>query len=178
MFSGVEVFDASDCQLMQIPSCITQSMQIRNLNLENNQITNLEHLSLLKNLRVLLLAHNHLSDIYATTKVLSQLPLLTILDVRHNRFVSETANASQAEVGAIIEKTCFLLECQQLKTFNQEVISHSDRKKAAHCMKSLKRNASSHAQKKTYDVFQDWQPELQALTFDMTAGEDLVLEFL
>jgi Leucine-rich repeat (LRR) protein len=172
-----ESFDASYCLLSEIPMPIMNCLDLRNLSLAFNQISDLAAIKPLKNLRVLLLSNNKLRDLNDLTETVREFPHLSVLDISNNLFIPRNADKSQVEVAEIVMKTCILLACKQLKTLNRTPVSSSDHKKASKRMLHLKEIAREYAQNSADDFFENWEPELQPLE-DMTAGEDLVLEIL
>ena len=172
-----ESFDASYCLLPAIPSPVFNSLNMRNLSLPFNQISDLSPIKPLKNLRVLLLSNNLLKDLHTFSEIVKGFPYLSILDITNNLFISSDADKAQVEVSEIVMNTCVLLSCKHLKTFNRLSVSPIDRKRAVKRMGHLKEIAKQFAQKSNNEFFDGWKPELQPLE-DMTAGEDLVLEVL
>jgi Leucine-rich repeat (LRR) protein len=177
VFKNCESFDSSYCNLSDIPLTILNPLNLCNLSLDFNRISDLAAIKPLKNLRVLLLSNNLLKDLNALVEIVKELPYLSILDVTDNLFISPDADRAQVEVSEIVMSTCILLACKKLKILNRVVVSSLERKRASRRMAHLKGIARDYARTSENGLLEDWKPELLPLE-DMTAGEELVLEVL
>lgn len=173
---NLELLDISNCNLDAIPLVVKESSNLLVLNMENNRLSSVIGLDLLKKLQTLNISSNQLTDVSETTKTLGRLAHLSILNVCNNSFTSsEPESKSQAEVADILIETCFVYSCKSLKMFNLEKISSGARKRADRRMNALRLKAAS--QRRKSNVFSGWVPGIQPLV-DMTIDEDLVLEVL
>ena len=155
-------------------------MRLSHLFLENNKISDISGIELLKDLQILHLSQNKLSDIVEVSKKLKKLPRLIELDLKNNQFISQDLQtSSQIEVAQIVMRSCILTGCRNLQLFNEEKITKLSRRKADNQMSALK-NKAAPKMKSSYhgSVFSDWVPQLHPLQLDMTIGDDLVLEVL